>query len=388
MFSIIHQDGAARCGVLHTLHGEINTPAFIPLATQGTVKALAFEQLDELGFESVMCNTYHLYLRPGAELVQGQGGLHAFLNYRKPLWTDSGGFQVFSLKNCRVSEESVTFFSHIDQSRHEFTPEKAILVQQQLGADIIFAFDHCIPHNSDYETARAAMERTHRWAERCVQAFQQSNAAGRGDSQKFPAKSPTKSQALFGIVQGGKFPELRRESAGFISSLPFDGYGMGSLFGEPKGETRQIAKAMLEILPPDKPKHFLGIGGVEDIFAAVELGGDTFDCVLPTRLARIGYAFLRPDSGGSPGNKFRLRITGEACKEERRPLDPSCGCGVCLRHSRAYLRHLWKARELAFYSLMTFHNLYFFRRLMLEIREAINKRQFQKLKEAWLSDTC
>ncbi len=367
-FAITHRDSHARTGLLTTSHGTIKTPAFVPLATQGAIKGLSFQQLQEISFQSVMCNTYHLYLRPGAAIIERLGGLHHFIGWNKPIWTDSGGFQVFSLKNCKVNEDGVVFYSHIDNSKHLFTPEKAIQVQQQLGADIIFTFDHCISHDSDYQAAKEAMERTHRWAQRCLAEFQK-NKSG---------------QALYGIIQGGKYPALRQESATFIASLPFASYGMGSLFGDPKEETQQIAAVMMDLLPKEKPKHFLGIGSVDDLFYYVEMGGDTFDCVLPTRLGRVGYVFLSPAGGGTIGNKFRMRITLEHLKDDARPIDLSCSCYVCSHFSRAYLRHLYKAKELLFYTLTSYHNLWFFQKLMEEMHKAIEEQKFKELKEKWL----
>lgn len=368
MFTITHRDGQARTGILKTSHGEIHTPCFVPLATQGSVKAMFPALLDQIGFDSVMCNTYHLYLQPGAETIQKLGGLHSFIGYPKPLWTDSGGFQVFSLKDCKISENGVTFRSHIDASLHTLTPEKAIQIQQQLGADIIFTFDHCLAHDSEYTVAQEAMERTHRWAQRCLTQLHQHKT----------------DQMLYGIIQGGKYPDLRKESAQFIASLPFDGFGMGSLFGDPKEETQKIAQAMMDILPEEKPKHFLGIGSIDDFFYYVEMGGDTFDCVLPTRLGRIGYVFLRPESGGNKENKFRMRITNTQFQNDKSPIDKHCGCYTCKTFSRAYLRHLWKAHELSFYTLTTYHNLYFFYTLMQEMRTAIEKGKFKQLKKKWL----
>ena len=370
MFTITSNDGKARTGIIKTLHGEIRTPCFVPLATQGSVKAMFPALLDQIGFDSVMCNAYHLYLQPGAEIVQKLGGLHSFIGYPKPLWTDSGGFQVFSLKDSKVSEQGVTFRSHIDASSHTLTPERSINIQQQLGADIIFTFDHCLAHDSEYVVAKDAMERTHRWAERCLREFNKKK----------------ENQLLYGVIQGGKYPELRKESAKFIASLPFDGFGMGSLFGDPKEETQKIALAMMVLLPEDKPKHFLGIGSIDDFFYYVEMGGDTFDCVLPTRLGRIGYAFIRPESGGNTKNKFRMRITNTKFKLDKKPLDTHCSCYVCQHFSRAYLRHLWKAHELSFYTLVTYHNLHFFYTLMQEMRSAIEKRKFKELKKQWLKN--
>ncbi len=375
-FTITHHDqsSSARTGLLHTPHGSIRTPAFIPVATQAAVKALSPAQIEEIGFEAVLCNTYHLYLRPGSKTVQKLGGLHRFMGWNKPIFTDSGGFQVFSLNDglCTVNDDGVEFKSHIDQSKHLFTPEKSIQLQQQLGADIIFTLDVCHDFNADYPTAKKAMERTHRWAERCWKEFQREN-------QKKGIV-----QALYGIVQGGKFKDLREESARFIAKLPFQGIGLGSIFGEPKAPTLEVLKWMMAILPHEKPKHLLGIGSVDDIFNYVELGVDTFDCVLPTRLARVGYVFLRPESRGKVRNKFRTRITNARFKEDKKPLDQHCGCYVCQNFSRAYIRHLFKAKELLAYTLTTHHNLFFFQRLMQEIRESIENDALGRMKKKWL----
>lgn len=363
-FKIKSKEGKARAGELITAHGTIETPNFIPVATQATVKALSSETLEKIGVQAVLCNTYHLYLRPGADLISKFGGLHKFMGWSKPIFTDSGGFQIFSLKDglCSVDEDKVCFKSHIDQSKHHFTPEKAIEIQEKLGADIIFTFDECIPFESDYETAKASMEKTHRWAKQCLKAHKSK-------------------QALFGIVQGGKFKELRQESARFMAKLKFSGFGLGSIFGEPKTETLKVLKWMMQELPEEKPKHLLGIGAVEDLFSGVELGVDTFDCVLPTRLARVGYIFT---SEGNLKTRWRYRITNAKFKEDKKPLDKNCKCGVCQRYSRAYLYHLFKADELLAYSLATEHNLWFFNNLMKQIREAIAKKKFKDLKKKWL----
>ena len=378
-FTITHKDKfcSARTGIITTAHGTIQTPAFIPVATQATVKALTTAQIEEIGFEAVLCNTYHLYLRPGAKTVQKLGGLQKFMGWNKPVFTDSGGFQVFSLHDglCQVSDDEVTFKSHIDQSKHIFTPEKSIQLQRQLGADIIFTLDVCHDFNADYETAKKAMERTHRWTERCLNEF------GKQKDQKNQKNRP---QALYGIVQGGKYQDLREESARFISTLPFQGIGIGSIFGEPKTQSLEVMKWMMAILPTEKPKHLLGSGSVDDLFNYVELGIDTFDCVLPTRLARVGYVFIRPESGGNMNNKFRMRITNAAFKEDKKPLDRHCGCYVCQNFSRAYIRHLFKAKELLASTLTTYHNLFFFQRLMKEIRESIEKDAFGRMKKKWL----
>lgn len=378
-FQIKHQDkkSQARTGIIITSHGKINTPAFVPVATKATVKALTPKQLEELGFEVALCNTYHLYLRPGADIVKKMGGLQKFMAWNKPLFTDSGGFQVFSLKKglCEVNDDGVTFKSHIDASKHIFTPEKSMQIQRKLGADLIFAFDQCLEIDADYETTKKSLERTHHWAERSLKEFQMLN-------QK--EKDKNKKQALYGIVQGGRFLDLRKESAEFISELPFFGIGIGSIFGNPKEESRKIVEHTLKFIPMEKTKHLLGIGAVEDIFTYVEMGIDTFDCVLPTRLARVGYIFIRPESGGGLENKFRYRITNSRFKEDKSPLDKHCDCYVCKNFSRAYLHHLFNAEELLSYTLATYHNLYFFNKMMIEIREAIERDTFKRLKKKWV----
>ncbi|MEK6951234.1 MAG: tRNA guanosine(34) transglycosylase Tgt [Nanoarchaeota archaeon] len=396
-FQITAQDkhSQARCGLITTAHGSIPTPAFIPVATQATIKGITSAQLEEIGVEAVLGNTYHLYLRPGEKTVKKLGGLHQFMHWNKPLFTDSGGFQIFSLnkgmqkgmldKNkraldksiCTINDDGVEFKSHIDQSRHVLTPEKSIQIQRDLGADIIFTFDECLDFNADYETTKKAMQRTHHWAERCWREFSRLN------HNRSQQRSTQSKQALYGIVQGGKYKDLRGESSRFIAGLPFPGIGIGSIFGEPKEKSLEVMKWMMDVLPPEKPKHLLGIGSVDDIFNYVQLGIDTFDCVLPTRLARVGYIFLRPESGGTRENKFRYRILNVQFKDDKKPLDPACKCYVCQNFSRAYLRHLFKAGELLAYTLATYHNLWFFQRMMEEIRGSIEGGRFKELKGKW-----
>ncbi|PIN76438.1 tRNA guanosine(34) transglycosylase Tgt [Candidatus Woesearchaeota archaeon CG10_big_fil_rev_8_21_14_0_10_36_11] len=361
----------ARTGIIQTPHGTLRTPAFIPVATQATIKSISSEQMNEIGFDAVLCNTYHLYLRPGADTVEKLGGLHTFMNWNKPIFTDSGGFQVFSLNDTKVDDDKVTFKSHIDSSKHIFTPEKSMQIQRKLGADMIFAFDQCLDINADYETTKQSLARTHAWELRSLKEFQKLNA--------------DKKQALYGIVQGGRFPELREESAKFIASLPFDGVSIGSIFGDPKEESKTLVKHAMQFLPNNKPLHMLGIGSVDDLFTYVELGADTFDCVLPTRLARMGYIFIRPESGGNTTNKFRLKITNASYKEDSSSLDSNCTCSVCQNYSKAYIYHLFKAKELLFYSLMTFHNLHFFARLMEEIRQSTEEDRFLEMKKKWIN---
>ncbi len=371
-FKITARDPAskARTSIIKIPHGAVTTPAFVPVGTQATVKALTARQLEELGVPMLMMNTYHLYLRPGAKLIANHGGLHKFMSWSRPIMTDSGGFQIFSLGKTKegkslvkVTDERITFRSHIDRSVHEFTPERSIRLQEQLGADIIFALDECIPFESAFDAAASSLERTHAWAERCI------------------AAKKRKDQALFGIVQGGKFKDLRQESARFISSLDFPGYGIGSIFGEPKKETARVLRWTMDALPDSKPVHLLGIGAVDNIFAAVEQGVDLFDCVLPTRLARVGYIF---SSECRRNSRWRYRIKNARFKADARPLDKDCRCYVCTNCSRAYIHHLFKANELLAYTLATYHNLAFFSNLMASIREAIENDSFQKLKKQWL----
>jgi queuine tRNA-ribosyltransferase len=373
-FTILHKDkdSNARTGVIETAHGKIKTPAFIPVATKATVKSLTPKQLEDIGFDAILSNTYHLYLQPGAETIEKLGGLQKVSAWHKPMFTDSGGFQVFSLngKLCKVDDEGVDFRSCIDESKHRFNPEKSMQIQRKLGADLIFAFDQCLDINADYDTTKESLARTHKWEERSLVEFKKLNS--------------DKKQALYGIVQGGRFKDLREESAKFISSLDFDALSIGSIFGDPKEESLELVKAALKYMPEEKTKHLLGIGAVEDIFNYVELGLDTFDCVLPTRLARQGIVFFRPESGGTEGNKFRYQIGKVKFKESQYPLDKNCECYVCKNFSQGYLHHLYKAKEILFNTLITYHNLYFFKKMMDEIRESIEEDKFIELKSNWL----
>jgi queuine tRNA-ribosyltransferase len=368
-FTINSKDNKARTGMITTSHGSIKTPAFIPVATQAAIKSLSAQQVTSLGFDAMLCNTYHLYLRPGEKIVQTMGGLQKFMGWNKPLFTDSGGFQVFSLHDglVKVDNQGVTFKSYIDSSSHRFTPEKSMQIQYALGADIIFTFDECIHFDVDYVYTKKAMQRTHQWALRCINEFERLES----------------SQALYGIVQGGQFEDLRKESAEFIASCNVHGFGIGGIFGDPKKESQRIVAHTIGYLPYDKPKHMLGIGSVDDLFFYVEMGADTFDCVLPTRLARYGIAFILPQSGGSKENKFRF-LLNSSHTQDTEPLDSHCFCSTCTNHSRSYLRHLMKAKEIVFYQLMTTHNLHFFSQLMLNIRSAIQEKRFRELKQQWL----
>ena len=344
-FELLAQQGRARAGIFHTPHGPIPTPIFAPVGTQATVKALTPVQLSEVGAGLILANTYHLYLRPGDELISDLGGLHRFMNWPAPILTDSGGYQVFSLADsCKVDDDGVTFKSHIDGSIHRFTPEKSIAIQENLGADIIMAFDECAP---PYDRAynERALERTHNWAQRCLEVKHRQD------------------QALFGIVQGGVFPDLRQHSAEFISSLTFPGNAIGGLsVGETKEEMHAMLDIVLPILPPEKPRYLMGVGTPEDLIDGVLRGVDIFDCVLPTRLARHNAALTR---------KERLNLVNATYARDHLPIDPECTCYTCQHYSRAYLRHLITAREILSATLLSIHNLHVLIRLMQDMRQAI-----------------
>lgn len=373
-FTINHKENQtnARTGTITTANGSFQTPTLVPVATQAAIKALTPQQLQELNYEVTLANTYHLYLRPGHKIVQNQGGLAKFMGWNKPTFTDSGGFQVFSLQGglVKVDDQGVTFKSYIDQSTHRFTPELSMQIQHQLGADIIFTFDDVIRYDATRERTVQAMNRTHEWTKRFIQEYEKLGST----------------QTIFGIVQGGRFDDLRIESAKFIASLNFPGFGIGGIFGDPKKESQKTVKKVLDHLPYEKPKHMLGIGSVDDIFYYTQLGADTFDCVLPTRLAREGYVFIGPNSGGTKENKFRYRVIKEIYKNDPDPIDKSCECYTCKTFSRSYIRHLYKANELLFYQLTTIHNLHFFAQLLKQIRESINTDTSLELKTQWLKN--
>ncbi len=335
----------ARAGRFHTPHGILETPVFAPVGTQATVKALRPSDLKALNASLVLSNTYHLYLRPGDELIRDLGGLHQFMNWDDPILTDSGGFQVFSLSDTRkMDQDGVTFQSHIDGSYHRFTPEKSVEIQENLGADIIMAFDECPPPD-DHAYVKASLSRTHPWAERCLAAQTRSD------------------QALFGIVQGGIFPDLREESARFMLTLDFPGYAIGGLsVGESKPDMYAMLDVLNPILPVDKPRYLMGVGAAEDLVNGVIRGIDIFDCVLPTRLARHGAATVL---GG------RLNLNNAKFKTDPAPIDENCTCYTCQHFSRAYLRHLVKANEILGHILLTTHNVHFLINLMTTMRQAI-----------------
>ncbi|MFQ5881249.1 MAG: tRNA guanosine(34) transglycosylase Tgt [Candidatus Methylomirabilales bacterium] len=341
----------ARRGRIHTPHGIVETPAFMPCASAGAVKTLTPREVRDSGVELILCNTYHLYLRPGHELIRELGGLHPFTGWDGPILTDSGGFQVFSLAPLRqVTEDGVLFQSHVDGSRHFLSPEKTIAIQQALQADIIMPLDECPPYPIPHEEARDALERTLRWAER-------SRDVHKGTDQ-----------ILFGIVQGGVFLDLRERGVRELCRLGFDGYALGGLsVGEGKAEMAEVLKATLPLLPSDRPRYLMGVGAPEDLLTSIALGGDIFDCVMPTRHGRTGSLFTATG---------RLNIKGTRYARDPAPVDPSCHCYTCRHYSRAYLRHLFVAGEILGLRLNTLHNLHFYGHLMRETRRAIEEGRY------------
>lgn len=353
-------DGAARSGCIVTSHGVISTPAFSPVGTQASVKALDPRDLEDVRAQLVLSNTYHLYLRPGADVIAGLGGLHSFMGWEGPILTDSGGFQVFSLAAQRsVNDEGVVFRSHIDGSQHRFSPEMVIRVQESLGSDIIMCLDECAePYDRKYN--EQSLLRTHSWAERCR------NAQTRSD------------QALFGIVQGGVYQDLRERSAQFLVGLDFPGYAIGGLsVGETKHEMHAVLDITLAHLPEDRPRYLMGVGSPEDLLEGIARGVDLFDCVLPTRLARNGALYT---------HRGRINIRNAQYQRDAEPVQAGCTCFTCRSFSRAYLRHLFAARELLAYRLASIHNLHFILDLMRGAREAIGDGSFKSFKENFLEE--
>ncbi len=394
------KNGRGRAGVIHTAHGDIRTPAFIPVGTKATVKALSPEQVkDYVGADAVLANTYHLYLQPGTDILEKAGGIQKFMNWSLPTFTDSGGFQAFSLgaafngeggkinkrgqngtKNtvslkteftdesptqlAKVTEEGVEFKSVIDGSTHFFTPEKSMEIQKSIGADIIFAFDECTSSLAGEDYQREAMERTHRWAKRSLEHF----ANIHGGLQN-------KAQSIMGIVQGGRFENLRKESAKVIGSMDFDGFGIGGSFD--KDDIATAVSWVVDELPENKPRHLLGIGEPEDLILGIENGVDTFDCVSPTRTARNGTAY---------SSEGRINILNAKFVSDFRPLDPICDCYTCKNYSRAYLAHLFRAKEMYGATLLSIHNLYFLVNLAKQARQAILDDKWDEFKSLHLRD--
>ncbi len=446
MFEITHQEKncLARTGILHTDHGDVETPIFMPVGTQATVKSLDNEDLKNIDAQIILANTYHLHLRPGENLIADSGGIHKFMNWDRPVLTDSGGFQVFSLgkekvrkqvnnppykgrstrakrvregsslessntpptqtnnqtKLVKIDNDGVTFRSHIDGSTHRFTPEEAINIQHKIGADIIMAFDECTPDDANEKYTKKAMERTHDWARRCLiehTKLQRVNLPSEGRSTRAKRVregslgSATHKKFLFGIIQGANHKHLREESAKFISSLDFDGIAIG---GESVGYNMEATKQILDwvnpIIPKEKPHYTMGVGHSPlDLFEVVERGVDMFDCVSPTRIARNGTLYISPLVGGIKGGsslkekKYTLNIRNTKHRNDPNPIDPTCTCFTCQNHSRQYLHHLFKAGEMLAYRLATIHNLHFMLNLMKRVREKIRENKFLEMKKEW-----
>lgn len=381
-FQITHKDkhSRARVGLIQTEHGVIETPDFMPVGTQATVKTLDKNDLNNIGAQIILANTYHLHLRPTEDLITKFGGLHKFMNWDKPILTDSGGFQVFSLglqkeakdntnneKLVKIDDDGVTFKSHLDGSTHRFTPEEAINIQHKIGADIIMAFDECTPDDADIDYTKKAMKRTHEWAKRCIM------------EHKKNTKYHGYEQFLFGIIQGANHEDLRKESAKIISAMNFDGIAIG---GESVGYNMEATKDILDwisdIIPEEKPHYTMGVGfSPSDLFEVVERGIDMFDCVAPTRVARNGRLFVHKEVN----TKMFINISNTEFKEDASPIDSICQCFTCQNHSRAYLHHLFKSQEMLAFRLATIHNLHFFLDLMRKIREAIKEDRFLELKK-------
>ncbi|BEP29128.1 tRNA guanosine(34) transglycosylase Tgt [Helicovermis profundi] len=341
------KQSGARLGRFHTPHGVIETPIFMPVGTKATVKAMLPEELKEIKAQIILSNTYHLFLRPGNELIKKAGGLHKFMNWDGPILTDSGGFQVFSLGPLRkITEEGVHFRSHIDGSKLFISPEIAVEIQNDLGSDIMMAFDECAPYPADEEYVKNSLERTTRWAKRCKEAHKN-----------------TENQALFGIIQGGMYEELRRQSAKEITDLDFPGYAIGGLsVGESKKLMYEVLNYTTPLMPENKPRYLMGVGSPDDLIEGVIRGVDMFDCVLPTRIARNGTAMT---------SRGQVVIKNAKHREDFTPLDPECDCYTCRNYTKAYLRHLFKENEILSARLLTYHNLHFLLKLMEDVRESI-----------------
>jgi len=389
-FQVTHQENKARAGLIKVKHGSVNTPELMPVATKATVKALTSEDLNELGAQLLICNTYHLMLQPSANIIAKMGGLHKFMNWNKPLVTDSGGFQAFSLglgkehavgkmyfpgegyseskpkgkSIAKIDDKGISFRSIYDNSRQYLTPEKSIEIQEKLGADIILVLDECTSPLSSKEYHAKSLERTHKWAKKCLEIHKSD-------------------QALIGIIQGGHWKDLREKSAKYISSLDFDGFAIGGSLGKSKKDMHNVLDWVIPHLSENKPRHLLGIGVVEDIFESVGRGVDLFDCVSPTRIARSGFAYIRPTLG-TKKNKYRYKLISIKNEIDERPLDPNCSCKVCANYSKSYIYHLLKTQEIVGFNLISFHNVYFMLHLMKEIRESIKSGTFKKLRKEWI----
>jgi len=378
-FKVIKYDGNARLGQISTQRGIINTPAFMPVGTNATVKAMSPDEMKDLGAEVLLSNTYHLYLRPGHEIIREVGGLHTFMKWDGPILTDSGGFQVFSLSPLRkIKDDGVEFRSHIDGSLHFLTPELVMEIQGALGSDIAMVFDECTPYPATREYALKSLKLTTEWAKRC-KAFAEVRKRGSAEvTQSIESHGLSNLRTyglpnLFGIVQGGVYKELRKQSAEELIELDFDGYALGGLsVGEPKALMYEMINYTTPLLPKDKPHYLMGIGDLMDVLEAVAAGIDMFDCVMPTRNARNGTLFT---------SQGRISIKREEFKKDPGPLDPECGCYTCRKYSRAFLRHMFMSREILSMRLNSLHNLYFFMEFFRKMRDAIGKGEFDRFRQ-------
>jgi queuine/archaeosine tRNA-ribosyltransferase len=441
----------ARAGELEVNGNSIQTPVYMPVGTQATVKSLTPQDLEDMGAQIILANTYHLYLKPGAELIEKMGGLHNFVQWKKPMLTDSGGFQVFSLgygiehqvgkianifpqeeggilnraqikqeiageeieqteqgltvrqkplvpmldpKLAKVEEDGVTFTSHHDGSKHKFNAEISVATQHKLGADIILAFDECPSPLHDYDYTAQSLERTHRWEMQSLQTHKNLESRKILDLFEETLQMPRLAkeniyryplpQYLFGIPHGGPFEDLRKKSAQFIASQEFAGFSIGGSLGNLKSDMHKVLEWQIPLLGEERPRHLLGIGDIDDLFECIERGIDMFDCVAPTRIARNGALFISPHAGGKKQNKFRVILSNAEFKADGKPIDPTCTCYTCQNFSRAYLRHLFMAKELLAFRLASIHNVYFIINLVKQIRESIVNESFTNLKNSWL----
>jgi len=376
-FEILHRDKKtkARLGKIKTDHGEIETPAFVAVGTAASVKSLTPQEISQTGTQIFFVNTFHLHFRPGEKVIKKLGGVHKFMNWNGPIISDSGGFQVFSLARekeinlVKISDRGVEFRSPWDGTKDFLTPEKSIAIQKDLGTDIILCLDDCTPYPVTHKKAEISLQRTHRWAQESLKAY-----------KKLKSK-----QALYGIVQGSVFEDLRTVSTEFISSLPFAGIAIGGVsVGESKKEMKKVLDWVVPLLPENKPRHLLGVGEIDDIFTLVKAGIDTFDCVMPTRLGRMGHILTKFQIPNSKFQNFTYDVTKTKFAEDKQPLDPQCDCYVCRNFTRAYICHLFRSKELLAYRLATYHNLYFVNKLVFQIRQAIKENRLEELEKEWL----
>lgn len=386
-FTVLKSSSDGRLGKITTDHGVIHTPAFVPVGTQATVKSVSPEELKSLGVQLYFVNTYHMMIRPGVKVIKKIGGIHSFMNWDKPLITDSGGFQVFSLGRLstvrggdkkapallEINDKGVTFRSHWDGKKHELTPSKSIAIQHELGADLIIAFDDCATYPITKEKALQSLKRTHTWA---IKSLKEHKKRKKRDKKRI---------YIYGAIQGSVFKDLRIKAARFTTSLDFDGYAIGGVsVGESKHEMEKVLKWVVPILPKDKPRHLLGVGELDDVFTLVSYGIDTFDCVLPTRLARMGYLLTVNKNVKKGAKPWLSDITMSSFETVKAPFDSECVCYTCTHFSSAYIHHLFKVKELLGYRLATIHNIYFMENLMRKVRKAIEENTMSKLKKEYL----